>query len=66
MIETSFNSDFFGYNYPLGIGKVENISPLVCFLLSDGLSWITGQEIIIDGGGGESLFELNILTLKKL
>lgn len=52
MIETSFNSDFFGYNYPLGIGKVENISPLVCFLLSDGLSWITGQEIIIDGGGG--------------
>ncbi|MCV3467559.1 SDR family NAD(P)-dependent oxidoreductase [Campylobacter lari] len=54
MTKTNFNSEFFENSYPLGIGKVENISPLVCFLLSDGSSWITGQEIIIDGGG-ESL-----------
>ncbi len=37
--------------YPLGIGKVENITPLVCFLLSISSSWITGQNIVIDGGG---------------
>ncbi|AWK61934.1 SDR family NAD(P)-dependent oxidoreductase [Helicobacter cinaedi] len=37
--------------YPLGIGKVEYITPLVCFLLSESSSWITGQNIIIDGGG---------------
>ncbi|MCV3410621.1 SDR family oxidoreductase [Campylobacter lari] len=41
-------------NYPLGLGKTKDISSLVCFLLSDDSSWITGQEIIIDGGG-ESL-----------
>lgn len=37
--------------YPLGIGKVEYITPFVCFLLSESSSWITGQNIIIDGGG---------------
>lgn len=37
--------------YPLGIGKVEYITPLVCFLLSESSPWITGQNIIIDGGG---------------
>ncbi|WP_236846993.1 SDR family NAD(P)-dependent oxidoreductase [Campylobacter devanensis] len=37
--------------YPLGIGSVEDISPLACFLLSQDSSWITGQNIVIDGGG---------------
>ena len=37
--------------YPLGIGRVEDISPLVCFLLSPASAWITGQNIVIDGGG---------------
>lgn len=36
--------------YPLGIGEVNQISPLVCFLLSQDSAWITGQNIIIDGG----------------
>ncbi|AJC86766.1 SDR family NAD(P)-dependent oxidoreductase [Campylobacter sp. RM16704] len=49
-----FDNSFFTRSYPLGIGNVENISPLICFLLSSGSSWITGQEFIIDGGG-ESL-----------
>lgn len=40
--------------YPLGMGKVEHISPFICFLLSEGSSWITGQNYVIDGGG-ESL-----------
>lgn len=38
-------------SYPLGIGSVDKISPLVCFLLSEDASWITGQNIVIDGGG---------------
>lgn len=37
--------------YPLGIGEVGDITSLVCFLLSESSRWITGQNIIIDGGG---------------
>ena len=37
--------------YPLGIGSVEKITPILCFLLSEDSSWITGQNIIVDGGG---------------
>lgn len=36
--------------YPLGIGKVENVTPSLLFLLSNQSNWITGQNIIIDGG----------------
>lgn len=36
--------------YPLGIGIPKQITPLICFLLSLDSSWITGQNIIIDGG----------------
>ena len=36
--------------HPLGIGEVEDIVPIVEFLLSDGSRWITGQSIIVDGG----------------
>lgn len=36
--------------YPLGIGNVEQITPLVCFLLGKDSEWITGQNIVIDGG----------------
>ena len=37
-------------NYPLGIGKAEDIAPVVEFLLSDDAGWITGQSITVDGG----------------
>lgn len=36
--------------YPLGFGTTNDISGLVQFLLSDASRWITGQNIIIDGG----------------
>ncbi len=36
--------------YPLGIGHCNDITNLVCFLLSDSSRWITGQNIVIDGG----------------
>ncbi|MBQ9478249.1 MAG: SDR family oxidoreductase [Selenomonadaceae bacterium] len=37
-------------NYPLGMGKAEDIAPVVEFLLSEGAGWITGQSLTVDGG----------------
>jgi len=37
-------------DYPLGLGETMDIANLVEFLLSDKSRWITGQQIIIDGG----------------
>jgi 3-oxoacyl-[acyl-carrier protein] reductase len=31
-------------------GEPEEVSKLVCFLLSDGASYISGTSIVIDGG----------------
>ncbi len=36
--------------YPLGLGEPRNIADAVAFLLSDKASWITGQQITVDGG----------------
>ncbi|MCD8400511.1 SDR family oxidoreductase [Tenacibaculum finnmarkense] len=36
--------------HPLGIGKIEYVTPSILFLLSDQSKWITGQNIKIDGG----------------
>ena len=36
--------------YPLGLGSVSNIADAVSFLLSEKASWITGQQIVVDGG----------------
>jgi meso-butanediol dehydrogenase/(S,S)-butanediol dehydrogenase/diacetyl reductase len=37
--------------HPLGrIGKVDDITPMALFLLSDQAAWITGQAIGVDGG----------------
>jgi NAD(P)-dependent dehydrogenase (short-subunit alcohol dehydrogenase family) len=38
-------------HYPLGrFGLPKDVSNLICFLLSNGSQWITGSEIVIDGG----------------
>lgn len=37
--------------YPLGIGRVQDVVGVVAFLLSPLSSWITGQVIVADGGG---------------
>ncbi len=36
--------------YPLGLGKPENIANACAFLLSDASRWITGTNLIVDGG----------------
>lgn len=36
--------------FALGIGYPEDISNACIFLLSDGARWITGQNIVVDGG----------------
>ncbi len=36
--------------YPLGLGEPEDIANIVTFLLSDKSRWITGQNIVVDGG----------------
>ena len=36
--------------YPLGIGGTEDVANMVDFLLSDKAKWITGQQMIVDGG----------------
>lgn len=36
--------------YPLGLGHASNIADAVSFLLSEKASWITGQQLTVDGG----------------
>jgi 3-oxoacyl-[acyl-carrier protein] reductase len=36
--------------YPLGIGKPQDISNMVCFLLDEKSCWVTGSEFDVNGG----------------
>ena len=36
--------------HPLGFGKPEDVAALNAFLVSDASSWMTGSNIVIDGG----------------
>lgn len=47
---TDDNIDRIKSMHPLGIGEIENISPIITFLLSIQSSWITGQNFKVDGG----------------
>ena len=37
-------------NYPLGIGRTEDVANACVFLLSDAAKWITGTNLVVDGG----------------
>ena len=48
-----YNEEFFTkieQEYPLGKGTPEDVANLIVFLLSPLSRWITGQNIVIDGG----------------
>lgn len=36
--------------YPLGLGEAEDVAESVVFLLSEKAKWITGTELVVDGG----------------
>lgn len=36
--------------YPLGLGEPKSVADAVAFLLSDRAAWITGQQLVVDGG----------------
>lgn len=36
--------------HPLGLGRTEDVADAVEFLMSDRARWITGQELVVDGG----------------
>jgi len=36
--------------YPMGLGDTTDVAYMCVFLLSDDAKWITGQNIVIDGG----------------
>ena len=36
--------------HPLGIGKPEDVANACIFLLSDAARWITGSNLVVDGG----------------
>lgn len=44
------NIDAITKMHPLGVGQISDITSLILFLLSDNSRWITGQNLIIDGG----------------
>lgn len=37
-------------DYPLGVGMPSDVTNAVAFLMSDQSRWITGQEMVVDGG----------------
>jgi len=39
-------------NYPLGLGRPADVAAAAEFLLSDRSRWITGQQLLVDGGFG--------------
>jgi NAD(P)-dependent dehydrogenase (short-subunit alcohol dehydrogenase family) len=42
--------DFVKATHPLGVGQPQDVAEVVAFLASDRARWITGQEIVVDGG----------------
>ena len=42
--------EFVKATHPLGFGRPEDVADTVEFLTSDRARWITGQEIVVDGG----------------
>jgi NAD(P)-dependent dehydrogenase (short-subunit alcohol dehydrogenase family) len=54
MTESMFNdpqlADRLSANYPLGLGQPSDIAAAVEFLTSEKARWVTGQQLVVDGG----------------
>jgi NAD(P)-dependent dehydrogenase (short-subunit alcohol dehydrogenase family) len=53
IVESSMQPERFAElktSYPLGLGKPEDVASLCHFLISEESRWLTGQEIVLDGG----------------
>jgi NAD(P)-dependent dehydrogenase (short-subunit alcohol dehydrogenase family) len=37
-------------DYPLGLGRPDDVAAAVAFLMSEDARWISGQEVVVDGG----------------
>ncbi len=48
--EPVYNAEHVQNQYPLGEGELKDVSSAVEFLISEKSRWITGQELIVDGG----------------
>jgi NAD(P)-dependent dehydrogenase (short-subunit alcohol dehydrogenase family) len=49
-----YNDEFINMmeeSYPLGIGEIDDVVKPILFLLSDDARWITGTNMVVDGGG---------------
>ena len=47
--QNSFDKDV-THKHPLGLGKPIDVASAVCFLLSEASRWITGTNLVLDGG----------------
>ncbi|NIK76088.1 NAD(P)-dependent dehydrogenase (short-subunit alcohol dehydrogenase family) [Paenibacillus castaneae] len=42
--------DIIRKKHPLGLGKPDDVANAICFLLTDASRWITGTNLVVDGG----------------
>jgi len=78
IIETEMTKQYFDNPnfvdvYPLGFGRPEDVADAVEFLTSDRARWITGQELVVDGGrsvyaplSGETMWGKNGLSANDI
>lgn len=49
-ISSKEKMDEYMANYPLGVGYPEDVANAAIFLLSEASRWITGINLVLDGG----------------
>lgn len=50
MTKSTVDLEMIAKKYPLGLGSPEDVAELCVFLASNRSKWITGQDIVVDGG----------------